>query len=743
MVSVPLSALAANDDDIPIEAVADQLSYDKTNKKIIGIGNVLVTYKDKRLTADRAEIFTNEKHVYAEGHVVVDDAGQKLEGDKVFYDFGKSQGSFPQGRYINPPYYGDGEEINRLSQDQIQVTGGSITTCDLDHPHYLLTTQRVKVYPGDKIVAFNVVFKVLGTPLAWVPYVTIPLDDVNAPFVIQPGYSSEFGAYVSLIKGWSINKNIHGRANLDIRQKRGVGFGFKSAYDYTDEHKYFGKGDIRSYITYDKRSPDPDAAEPFEDRTGRRRWRFQWRHRSDFDPYSNLIISHNNLSDQYLLQDFFNGEYGLESEPQSQYVFTRNSPNTGLLVEVDKQYNHFFNELERLPQVRFTINRNQIGDSNAYYWSQSEFVNYNRKVASSDTSPHVARFDTAHELSYPMKYKDVVVYPSITFRDTEFSRDENDSGWISRQTINTSIDVSTRFYKLYDYNTNFLGLNINKLRHIVEPYFNWDANRFTTYSADRLEQFDAIDAIDNKDVFQFGLENRFQTKRFEQGKWQRVDVVSLNTFIFYSLNDNIPGSSVFRTAGVELTVRPYRWLTIQNFTNYDAATGVIIDSETELFMTYKDRLNFLLSYRFLNDKDLDGVSGPEKSSLITADLTFKINDLWAAGGFVRYERESNLIEEWEIRFTRYLHCWILDFGVNARKSDRLAGEQDTNIEAFFQLTLSAFPGLNLETGNRSTMSNPRIGTYVAGANEKGELNNVLTARTLRTGQYGRFQATSY
>jgi hypothetical protein len=406
------------------------------------------------------------------------------------------------------------------------------------------------------------------------------------------------------------------------------------------------------------------------------------------------------------------------------------------MLQLDKRYNHFFTELEKLPELRLTFNKKQLGIGNAYYYGETDAVNFNQKVAYSNITAHAFRFDTFHEISNPFKIGSVVFNPAVNFRDTEYSRERTEDRDVSRQSLGFTTDISTRFYKLYDVETNFMGFDIHKIRHIIEPYFRSDINHLTTVAPEELYPFDQIDTIrKHKDGFRFGLENRLQTKRFDHGKWHRVDVVSVNTYLNYDLNEDAPDASVFTSAGVRTQFRPYEWLTFENQTNYDMATGVITDSFTDAEIQYKDKLNVVLAFEYVKDKDINGISGPESLELITTDVTYKINPRWAIGGYIRYDIHENLVKEYEARLSRNLHCWLLDFGWNSRRSDRVEGTRQTSDnEIFLMLTMTAFPDFSYDTGNRSSISRPRIGTYVAGADHRHTISNVLTAQSLSSGE---------
>ena len=103
--------------------------------------------------------------------------------------------------------------------------------------------------------------------------------------------------------------------------------------------------------------------------------------------------------------------------------------------------------------------------------------------------------------------------------------------------------------------------------------------------------------------------------------------------------------------------------------------------------------------------------------VLDGEDVYRLNDRWNVGGYLRWETVTNLLQEGEVRATRDLHDWLLDFGFNVRKSSQTAVKGGTNKEFFAQLRLKALPVIDLHTGHRASFSQPRIGKQVSGSNE--------------------------
>ena len=75
------------------------------------------------------------------------------------------------------------------------------------------------------------------------------------------------------------------------------------------------------------------------------------------------------------------------------------------------------------------------------------------------------------------------------------------------------MDATTRFYRVFDVQSDAFGIEINKLRHIISPNVGWAYTYKPTVSSSKLLQFDGLDSIGEANQINMSLENKLQTKR--------------------------------------------------------------------------------------------------------------------------------------------------------------------------------------------------------------------------------------
>ncbi len=706
-----------------VEVVADSLEYVKDQKKVIAKKNVVLTYQDTKITSDYAEVETETKKAYARGHVIIFQKEKPTaRGEEVTYNFATHEGNFPDARAISYPWYGSGENIQQTKDGVTVIKNGSVTTCDRENPHYEIRAQKATIHTGDKIVAWNVRIYVLGKPVFWWPYLVIPLQDRNLPFQVNAGYNSKNGAYIETTKGFSITKNVFGKILADWRSKRGFGAGGVLDYDFG----HYGQGSFIGYLTQDERAPTPgldpppgsspnaEPPSPYSELEDRERGRISWRHRTDFDPYTNLILRYNRFADEYVLQDFFEKEHRKEIEPQSFVTFTKNSEQYGFLTTVQKSMNSFEALVERLPTVQFDWKNQPFFFPGLFYENQSSFSNLTKRLSRSDYTEDVVRLDTFHEWSLPLKWKEIKLTPYSNFRGTYYSREKESNEKQYRVAVGYGADLRTQFYKTFHTTFNKMGIEVNNLRHIFEPSVRYDAIGLSTVSDETLHHFDSIDRVDNRQVITLGLENRLQTKRVINGKMQRVDIVSLNTFLSYDIHpDTPPTRSNFKIWSQEVVLRPYQWMQYEVRYDYDMERDQFRVFNQDLLARTR-RFKFQFGYRFLKDAQIVSQGQVETSHQFVFNTRWVINPLWEIGGYIRWDADQQELEEWQVSASRDLHDFIFDFGYNVRNSDI----NSNNKELFFSFRMKAFPQYNLHGGgSRASFAEPRIGETVAGANQ--------------------------
>jgi lipopolysaccharide assembly outer membrane protein LptD (OstA) len=639
----------------PLVVNGDQVEYFPEEKKIVGEGNVVITYKGMRLTCDKIEVFTETKDTVAQGNVRLYQDGAVFTGEKVYYNFENKQ-----GRVINitmqgvGPWYGRGDLAEKAPENKYSIENGYMTTCDREKPHYRIMSKRIEVFLDEKVVARDVVFKVGPVPLFYLPYCAYSFKEKYPHFIFVPGYSKKWGLYMFTSWRYSLSENLPGRLHLDYRQKKGFAHGIDQ--DYITEN--FGQGRLRYYYM-----EEHDKAKPKDLRTETQRYRLQLKHRWEMTDNTLAMLEYHRLSDRNFLKDYyFREEYEKEHHPKSYLSVISAHPNYSLSGLVRKRTNRFFTETERLPEISLDIKSQRIKDTSFYYKSDFSFANLTNKNASSDVDDDVRRTDSYNQLSYVTRLGFLSIAPYVASRQTYYSKDKFGDEDKFRGIFYSGLDASTKFYKTYDIKSNFWNLDLNQLHHIITPTLNYKYIHRPTLLAQNLMSFDSIDSISRDNTVTLGLENKLQTKRKDKDAFKTVE---LGTFLFtgdYNFKPEV--GSQWSNFKFDLELTPYDWLRIESDATYNPPSRDFRTVNFDFVASHKELWSFGLGSRY------------EENSIheLTNQFIYNVNPRWQFRAYQRYDfkkiegalKRTNDFVEQEYAIIRDLHCWSGEFVLNIK-----------------------------------------------------------------------------
>jgi hypothetical protein len=448
----------------------------------------------------------------------------------------------------------------------------------------------------------------------------------------------------------------------------------------------------------------------------------QWRHKWNIFQDTTAITELYKYKDKNFRKDYFNDRYNNEYEkdasPNSYLLVTKTQPIYNLSILTEKRANRFEDTVERLPEVKLSINNVRVDkvyeeetdigaiDSNKitrgalYYTADYSAVNLNKKYPrSTDEEPvstipvnHNNRYDAYNKLSYATKLAFLNITPFTATRQTYYDRGINGndfgSGSHIRGIFYTGVDVNTKFYKVFYTQASPLGIEINDLRHIITPSISYAYNPQPTLNNNEIFIFDSIDSISRNNAITPRLENKLQTKR---GKYKEsVDLAILNVSTTYDFQ-HTPGTQ-FSDYITQLELKPYDWLAI--------ASNITIDSHklyhhrwfkqssTDVVFSFEDYLKLGISHGYV----------PGETNNILGQLEWDTKRGWKIKAYESFdvkrvrsgEKKMYDLREQRYVITKDLHCWELDVSYNIFR------EKGEEILAVFRL--KALPDLPFEFG---------------------------------------------
>jgi len=656
------------------------------------------------LVADEATVNTTTGQVNAEGRVRIQSDEMVWVGEHVSYNFMTKQMEARQFRAGKAPMFVGGEGLAGDTTNQIYTaTNGYITLDDYAKPLLHVRTKRLTVYPDKKFVGHGTTLHIGSVPIFYLPYYAQRLDQTKPAFTFTPGYRSRFGGFILGGYEWNWGDAFDSKIHVDYRTKRGVGLG-------DDLNLHFGRwGDatIKYYYADDQNAETNSLGKKFP--YDRQRLEFNWL----ASPFTNTTFKSrvSYQSDEGFRREFFEGEYKQNIQP-STFVEARHFwDNFSLSAIASPRVNDFFQTVERLPEVKLTSYRQQIGESPLYYESESRAGYYRQMFAETNVLPgmayEAARADTYHQVILPVNlFGWLNVAPRAGGRFTYYSEADG-PGSTSQETnrfvFNTGAEVTTKISRTWAGVRNSL-FEMDGARHIIEPSANYVYVPRPSARPGELPQFDhqepslnilpidfpdynAIDAVDSQNVLRWGLRNRLQTKR--DGEIQ--DVVDWNVFTDWRL-DPEPGQTRFSDIASDFKFRPRSWLALESISRYDTDKGELRMAFNSITLQPNTTWNWRLGYYYLRDDfSADPTAWGLGNDLINSTIYLRVSENWGLRATHYYDLREHKLREQTYSIYRDFRSWTGALSFRAR--DTTSHKEDYTIA--FTFSLKALPRFGL------------------------------------------------
>ena len=676
------------------------LEYNFQTGTVTYTNGVLLRYGDTILTAHRVQVSDRTMEVLAEGDVVILREGAQIwRGERISYNFRTHIMSTPSFRAGQGPYFIAGESLLTDPTNNAYLgTNGTFTTDDNPKPNYKVRAKKIVIVPGRYIEARHAIFYVYDVPVMYFPYYHKEAGRHPNNYEFLAGYRSTWGPFLLNTYNWYWNERLNGALNLDLRGERGIAGG----PDFHWHDPAFGEGLLRYYYAHDI---DPEHVfgfrTPPEDRQ-RLLFQDQWRPRTNLTIKSSVSFQ----SDPFVLRDFFESEYHADVQPKSFVEVNQAWRNWDLNGLAQFRVNDFQETVERLPEIKLTGLRQEIGPTPFYYETESS-VGYFRRVFPVETnyfSPNLTNYfgatraDTYHQIILPWTFFGWLnVIPRVGDRVTYYG-EANERGSTTQEEVrnvfNTGVEVTWKASRVYRDAQSDL-LDVNGLRHIIEPSMNYAFVPDPNVRPRQLPQFDeqlptsrllpiefpdynSIDSIDSQQVVRFGLRNKFQTKREDK-------VENLLNWAVYTdwrlLRHH--GQTEFSDIYSDLDFKPRSWITLNSETRYSIDHGGFREANHTLTIQPNDTWSISLGHRYLINTPELGLG----NNLITGVFYYRLNEDWGIRVTEHYEARDGMLEYQYYTLYRDFRSWTGALTLRIRESR--FGPDDYTVA--FTLSLKAFP----------------------------------------------------
>lgn len=525
-------------DDTSMVVIESSGPQTKTGSRYTLDGDVVITYKDRRVEADHIDYDSETGDLNANGHLKVS-GGQNSESITAshgtmnlktqtgrFFDVKGSVGLRPGPSSAKPvydngqPFLFEGKVVVKTGPQSYDVYGGSVTSCQLPHPDWQLFAGRFSIR-DDKATAKNSIFRVIDVPLVYLPYVTHPVntEQRQSGFLIPViGESSTRG----LVLGEQIYVVLNRSADMTVGAEyfskrgwetsatfryRGLGNNFALAHysglvdrGYVSGGQYVNQGgqDVVFSGRYDMSQQTRFVADL--------EYLSSYPYREAFTENFNQAVSSDILSIGYASHESNGYAWALRTD---RYQGLKQSATA---TQPEEQVRIF-----HAPSADLFTTEHRLGQTGLLWNVESTMSALKRVQPNFATTGLTERFDIHPAISFPLSAGEWRLRPSVAVRDTIYTRSREhapgspvplESGEaVNRADVEVGVEARAPVIERTFSSPlvrKFFGSDV---KHTIEPEFAYRLVRGVD-NFRQLLRFDDTDVVSNTDEVEYGVTQR-------------------------------------------------------------------------------------------------------------------------------------------------------------------------------------------------------------------------------------------
>lgn len=502
--------------------------------------DVVITYKDRRVQADHVEYDSNTGDATMTGRVLVTKAGtsERVSASHATYNLKTETGRFydVSGSYgvqmtasthrmvytTDNPFLFTGRVVVKTGPDQYDVYGGTVTSCQLPKPDWLLSAAHISMN-REIATAHNATFRLLNLPLLFLPYVTHPADaEARQSGILIPTID------ISNQKGVVFGEQVYFALSRSMDVRIGAAYYSEIGWEQSASLRYKGQGVDFGTLHYsqvvDRRAGKQQQGGEEVVLAGRHDFSDSTRAAANIDYLSSYIyreafsdtfnqaVTSDIVSSAYVSHHWNGMEFGglLDRYQGIKLVAQGSTPQQQVRIF-------------HVPTFSFATTEHRVaGTGNAISSGlevsmDSSVSGLKRTQPNFETGGVIERFDLHPQASYPIALSDWHIVPSFSVRETIYSRSrqtpvpgkapaQSDAA-LARSDYEFVLAIRpptlTKTFRPA-YFTRILG---TELRHTIEPELTY---RLTdgVASFNNILRFDSVDVVSNTNEAEYGATQR-------------------------------------------------------------------------------------------------------------------------------------------------------------------------------------------------------------------------------------------
>ena len=500
-------------------------------------GNVDARIGTYRLQADKVTVYEAENRLVGEGSVVFDQADQqRITGSRAEWNYRTKTGYFENSTgYTNQTQdgtriYFTADRVEKISLDTIVAINVQVTACDEDVPKWSFHASKATIKTGDRVRVVSPKLRLKNVPVFYLPYASVSIktrDRASGFLTPTIGGSGAKGFRLSTAYYQTLGRSADFTFRSDVYTQRGLGFG-GDLRTRANSRSYLNAG----FYAVKDRIFGPEASPANPDQGGSSFYVDGVHYfKNGFIAAADVNVT-SNLAFRQIFSD--NIQQAISPEETSQVFVNKDHNEYSFNFLARTQVTSLTNariRIRQLPSIsiekRPTI-LNFLKNLPLYYSFSGAAEGVSRKETVEDPvlfvnevggnpliSPSIVqRLDLHPRFELPLHFAGWSVTASGTGRITFYS---NSLDPTTRDVLSRNITRSYGEFEL-DVRPPAFAKDFHRkgggffFRHVIEPYLMYrrlaGINNF-----DRIIRFDYNDAIADTNEIEFGIANRFFTRR--------------------------------------------------------------------------------------------------------------------------------------------------------------------------------------------------------------------------------------
>jgi LPS-assembly protein len=509
----------------------------KENLVTVCEGNVDAKIGTFRVQADKVTVYDAKYLVVADGNVVFDQGDQqRITGSHAEWNYKTKTGFFENSTgYTNQTTDGTrmyfiADRVERVGLTTIVLTNVEITACDEEKPKWSFHAKRARIHTGDRARITSPTFRIKNLPVLYLPYASMSLKHIDrASGFLTPTFSGsgEKGFRFSQAYYQTLGRSADFTLRADVFSKRGVGIG-GDLRTRANSRSFFNMGfyAVKDRILGHKQDadhPDQGGSSFYIDAV-------------HYFPNGFLAAADVNVTSSLAFRQVFSDsiQQAISPEERSQVFLNKNYQAYSFNVRMNSQATSLQDSqvrIRELPSIALDRRPSQIPWFKKipfYYTFEGSADGVARKETPSDAALFLLEAGRL-PLNTPSVVQRLDLHPSVVLPLSFGGWNVTATAGARATYYSNSIDPTTQLVSPRDVIRGFgefefdvrppaLARNFHRsdgsvsFRHVIEPYLIYRRVAGVD-NFNQIIRFDYLDAIADTNEIEYGIANRFFTKR--------------------------------------------------------------------------------------------------------------------------------------------------------------------------------------------------------------------------------------